>query len=215
VSKTNDNAPAELFDKRTFASVCAYLAIMLAGSFIALLGEGTAAAHFAAFDNLYWVVVTLQALFGLFVLPFAVRCDSNARAAVANLTLLFASGMPIVIVGAFSSATLWHKTLLSQMLVLGLWLLAFWLKTVLHGGFRAGCLYVPLAAVLFFGTNLAGNTLAGFSDSGETFARFSVPGVLFSWAEGSYFEANGWLGVAVCFGALVVWSRKLAVSQES
>ncbi len=212
MSKSNDNATEELFDKRTFASVCAYLAILLSGSCAALLSNGTAAAHFAAFDDMYCIVVILQALFGIFVIPHILLPATDHRTALANLTLLYASGMPLVAVGAFSSAALWHKMIFSQLVIFGLWLLAFWLKDILRRRLNADCLYMPIAAVLFFGTALSGSVLAGLTNAGSTYSGFSVPGVLCSWAAGDYFDANGWLGMAVCLGALAIWSKKLVVS---
>lgn len=214
MSKSNDNASEELFDKRTFASVCAYLAILLSGSCAALLFGGTTAAHFAAFDDMYCIVIILQALFGVFVIPHILLPATDYRTALANLTLLYASGTPLVAVGAFSSAALWHKMIFSQMVIFGLWLLAFWFKDTLRRKFSNACLYIPIAAVLFTGTALSGSVLAGLSDASGTYSGFSVPGVLYSWAAGDYFDANGWLGMAVCLGALAIWSKKLVVSQN-
>ena len=131
------------------------------------------------------------------------------------MLLVFASGMPIMAVGAFSSAALWHKMVLSQMLLFAFWLLAFWLKSLLHNKPQAGCLYIPLGAILFFGTTLTGNALAGLSYTGEYLAYFSVPGVLLSWASGDYLGMNGWLGLTACLGALGIWSKKIVVSQHS
>jgi hypothetical protein len=131
-----------------------------------------------------------------------------------NLALVFAAGAPFVAVSAFSSTALWHKMLLSQMLMFCLWLLSCWLGHTLRNPSRSGLVYVPLAGALFLGIPLLGKVLATFSGAGEVAAGFSIPAVLCSWMEGDYFGMNGWLGAAGCFAAFAVWSRKLAVSEN-
>ena len=188
---------------------------MLTVSLLGLLSEGSAVSYLLAFDDLYSIVVVMQILFGIFALPFIIHMNSNAQSSLANIVMVFASGMPIVVVGAFSSAALWHKMVLSQLLLFAFWLIAFWLKNILSTRLHAGFLYVPICAILFFGSTLAGNVLTGFSSTGDYLSLFSVPSVLMSWAAGDYFGINGWFGVTVCIGALGIWSKKIAASQQS
>jgi hypothetical protein len=214
VSKNGERAHPELFDNRTFAALCLYLAtLLLVGSASLLSGEGTAA-EFVAFDNLYHVVLIVQLVLGLFLFPYTVKAAVDTRTSLANLTLTFAAGMPAVAVGAFSSAALWHKMILSQMLVFSLWLLAVRLHGTLRDRLHAGYLYLPISAVLFFGMTLTGEVLADLSTTGNIIASFAIPGVAFSWTSGDYFAVNGWLGVALCLCAFALLSKDLAASRR-
>jgi hypothetical protein len=89
--------------------------------------------------------------------------------------------------------------------------LALGAKEVLVDRLRAPAFHLPLLALLFFGLLIAGKMLTSFSHTAGMLSAFSVPGVLRSWSEGQYFGANGWLGVAACLGALIMWSRRFMV----
>lgn len=198
-------------DSRVFKSLCAYLGVLVISGLCALLSEGTVLASFIELDNFYILTVIIESIFGIFFFPFAIHPAPDVRGFLVDYVILFFAAVPFVIVGAFAAATPWHAVIFSQLLVFGIWLIAAWTREFLETRIRAGLFYLPLSALLFFGILGAGRILMSFSGIGDDISAFSVPGVLVSWSNSRYFDSNGWLGVAACLGALVLWSRRAMV----
>lgn len=211
---TRPDSLSPALDKNTFLTLCIFLALLTIASALALLGEGTAAANFVAFEGLYLLVVLLQTIFGLFVLPFLLPADADSRARLLKIVIIFCAAAPFALVGAAASASSWYVVLLSQLLVFALWSVALDAKETLGARARTSGLYLPILTLLFFGLLVAGCILEGFSGSAGKVGAFSIPSVVASWSSGHYLGAQAWLGVAVCLVALVFWSKKLLMGER-
>jgi len=234
----NSILPDQAIRKSVLLALCAYLLLLLSCAFLALLADDTALKAFICLDDFYLAVVLLESVFGVFLLPFIIHrgtgrtlpvepADSGARRSgrisasrifSADSIVIFSSGAPFVVLAAFAARVSWHAVFLTQLLVFSTWTVALSVKVFLEnrdsglrklrGGLALSHVYMPLAAVLFFGLAVAGRLLSGFSSSGDGISAFSVAGVLVSLCAGRYFGFNGWLGIFACLGAFSLWSIK-------
>jgi hypothetical protein len=214
----------EALGRNTFLAFCTYLALLLASAALALLTEGTALGAFVEFDDFYLLVVIVESFFGIFVLPFVMPFSSNARSSLTDHIILYCAGAPFVVVSAFAASTPVSGVLASQILVFCIWSVAAGTEELLRKksaqdarvaqGRQSGELYMPMWALFFFGLLIAGKALASFLNTAGAISTFSVPIVVASWSSGRFFDANGWVGVGVCLGALAWWSRKFYLDTE-
>ena len=197
--------------KDTFGALCIYVILLALIAICILLAQHRALGAFLRFDDFYIVVVFIESMVGVFILPFMIRSSSGIRIlphALAGRVMIFSAGTPFVVVGAYCSATPAYGVVTTQILVFSIWTVAAGTREFLARLPRTEHFYVPAAALLFFGLLVTGKILAGFSTVLGVISSYSVPGVLDSWNGGRYFGMNGWLGVAACLGALVLWSRR-------
>lgn len=234
----NSVLPDHAIRKSVFVALCAYLILLLSCAFLALLTDDTVLSAFIGLDEFYLSVVLLESVFGVFFLPFITNRSTGLASQVqpagsgaqrsgrlssshilsADGVVVFSSGAPFVVLAAFAARISWHAVFLTQLLVFSTWFVALSAKRYLEkrdlaahnlrGRLALSHIYLPLAAVLFFGLAVAGRLLSGFSGAAGDLSAFSVPGVLVSWCTGRYFGFNGWLGIFACLGAFTLWSRK-------
>ncbi len=207
-----NHAPA--LKKKTFWALCIYLIVLFLSSVLALLGSGTTAGKFVAFEEIYILTIIIQAAFGIFVLPLLLQISDRSREALAEYITLHSAALPFVVVAAFSAGVAWHTAVLTQVLVFAIWSLA----SVSYGLFaqrrRCGKVYLPLWSFLFFGLLVAGEVLESSADGGAVISTLSVAGILASWSSRQFLNISSWLAVATCLTALVIWWRKFLLESK-
>ena len=175
--------------------------------------DDTALRVFLSFNRGYDFILFVEAIFGVFVLPFMLFLpQSNRRTRQTGfkwIATVYISGAPFFVVAVFACGISWYRAILSQVLVFCLWSIACELYMLIMDKQQLRKLYFPVCFFLFFGLYIGGLVTLGFTRTGNHIVSFSVPALLVSWSRGAYLKMNAWLGISICFGAVILWLRKV------